>query len=204
MVSNDATKTVVSSSFVSGITTVVVDNIEFDEIDGVRSGSAELPYLPVDPPPTLLGYFQLDNADITDWYQFLIKEADATTETFTIHGNATTNVMAGMEFRVFGTTNDGLYQALTVTYDPATNTTEIVVADIPNDENVGWIESYRDYGISLVLEDFIGVQVAEDANAALILTGGSLIDGFDYTYFDVGGMDEDVVTVHHLYGSSFV
>lgn len=162
------------------------------------------PGLSVDPNIESLGYFQLDNVDATDWYQYVIVEANSTTNTFTVNGNPATNVMPGMEFRVFGTTNDGIYQALTISpFDVATNTTEIGVASIANDETGGWIESYRDYGIRIVLEDTIGVAVAEEATSALIQTGGSLIDGFDYTYFDVGSLDEDVVTVRRLYGNTF-
>lgn len=162
------------------------------------------PNLPVDPPSGLEGYFQLEDIDITGWFQYLIKEANSVTNVFTVHGDATTDVQTGAQFRVFGTQNDGLYTvSSSPTYNAIANTTDIPVTSISTDENGGWIESYRDYGIRLVFEDFVGIDIAENANAALIMTSGSLIDSFDYTYFDVGSYDEDVATVLHLYGNNF-
>jgi len=162
------------------------------------------PGLPVDPPAGLEGYFQLEDIDITSWYQYLIKEANSTTNVFTVYGNATLDVQSGMQFRVFGTLNDGLF---TVTappiYDAATTTTSIQVANIDTDDNGGWIESYRDYGIRLIFEDHVGIDITENVDAVLVLTAGSMMDAFDYPYFDIGAFDEDYKTVVHLYGNTF-
>jgi hypothetical protein len=163
------------------------------------------PDLLIDTPtsPNLHGYFQLENIDITDWYQYLIADADSTTNTFSVFGNATADVQLGQQFRVFGTTNDGLYTVNAVIYDPLLGITAISVTSIDNDEIGGWIESYRDYGIRLIFEDSVGMSLEETAIGAVLQTGGNIVDSYDYNLWDVGGYDENLQTVIHLYGNSF-
>jgi hypothetical protein len=174
----------------------------------VRTTGSPSTGLPVDPPTGFEGYFQLENVDITSWYQYLIVEAISATNTFVIYGNATSDVQAGTQFRVFGTLNDGVYTVSGAPIYNADNTTSIEVISgsppaISQDDTGGWIESYRDYGIRLIFEDAIGVDITENVDATLVLTSGSLLGAYDYPYFDIGAFDEDYSTVVHLYGNTF-
>ena len=160
------------------------------------------PDLPVD--TSLHGTFRLEDIDVTGWFQYLIKEANSVTNTFTVWGNATGDVQSGQQFRVMGTSNDGLYTVIaSPVYDALTSTTDIAVASIDNDEGGGWIESYRDQGIRIVFEDTIGVSVGENATGALLLTAGNVMDAWDYPYWDIGSFDEELGTVIHLYSNTF-
>lgn len=242
--------------------------------------------LPTDTPgsPALHGYFQLENIDITSWFQYLIKEVDYATDTFIVHGNATGDVQSGQQFRVFGNTNTGLYTvSSSPIYDPLTNTTDIpvvasgspspplavtnpitavidantirvtgninildgddqiiisgstlndgtftvqslehdggdtliVVVGSPGPFNLastggiieyndrgGWIESFRDYGIRIIFTDSISATVGEDAQGAVLQTGGPIVGAWDYPYWDIGSWDESLGTVIHLYSNT--
>jgi len=180
-----------------------------------RIGSPDT--LPTDTPgtPPIHGYFELDNLDVTDWFQYRIKEARPSRGTpaieyqlFEVWGNATVDIQSGQQFRVLSTSNDGVYTATTVTYDASAGTTDINVSGgspeyIANNEKGGWIESYRDYGIRIVFEDSVGVSVGENATGSLVLTAGNVMDAWDYAYWDVGSWDEDLGTVIYLYSNTF-
>lgn len=169
--------------------------------------------LPVDPPgsPQLAGYLRLEQVDITNWFQYLIREArpergspPTPVQVFEVNGNATGDVQSGQQFRVMGTTNDGVYTVPSPpTFDPVSGTTDIPVALIPNNDRGGWIESHRDYGIRLVFEDQIGTQFAENVTSAVLLTSGNIMDAWDYNYWDVGAFDEELGQVIHLYSNTF-
>lgn len=176
--------------------------------DGSPSG------LIVDPPgsPQQAGYFTLKNIDVTNWFQYLIKEArpergspPTPVNVFEVNGNATGDVQNGQQFRVMGTTNDGVYTvSSSPTFDPDSGTTDIpVVETIPNTERGGWVESHRDYGIRLILEDHIGISAGEDVTGSVLATAGNLVDAWDYNYWDLGAFDEELGQVIHLYSNTF-
>ncbi|MGI0077023.1 MAG: hypothetical protein ACREAU_06430, partial [Nitrosopumilaceae archaeon] len=149
------------------------------------------------------GVIQLDNLDITNWFQYLITDANATTNIFTLYGNATGDIQNGMEIRVLGTANNnGVYL---VTIAPVFNGTHTLVPvnDILVDGQGGFIESVRDYGMRLLFRDTIGVVTTEEATAAVVDTAGSLIGAWDFPYWDTGPFDESIPTVIHLYGNTF-
>lgn len=171
------------------------------------------PDLPVDPPgsPSLLGFFRLEDIDITDWFQYLIKEAKPERGSppvpvivFEVIGDATGDIQVGQEFRVFGTSNNGIYQTTAApTFDPVSGTTDIPVAAITNNEKGGWLEAHRYFGIRLIFEDQIGVSVGEAAVTAVLTTGGNIVGAWDYPRWDVGSYDENLGTVIHLYSNTF-
>ena len=161
------------------------------------------PVLPVDPPAGLEGYFKMEDIDITSWYQYLIKEANATTNEFILNGNATADIQMDQQFRVLGTpSNDGIYTVTGIPTFDGLNTI-IPVASIDTTENGGWVESYRDYGIRLILTDQVGVSVGEEAAAVVLTTGGPIIGAWDYDQWDIGSFDESLGTVIHLYSNTF-
>jgi len=67
----------------------------------------------------------------------------------------------------------------------------------------GWIEPNNDAQAIFAFTDAIGVSCVEAVDAAVIQTGGSIIDSFDYPFWDVGSFDETLGTVIHLYSNTF-
>ncbi len=99
------------------------------------------PSLPTDPPVYELGWaLTEDNTEIT-WFQFMLIEANSTTNQFTVKGDVTNDITNGGNFRVVGTTNYGFYTVTVApTYNPTTDRSTVQVSNIPNDESGGWIE----------------------------------------------------------------
>ena len=159
--------------------------------------------------PQILGSMVLENIDITNWFQYLIVESNPSIGSpliqlngFKVFGNVTNDLQINQQFRVKGTTNDGLYTVSNVLFDPNINISIIQVFEtVQNHERGGWIESHRDQGIVLALEDHVGVSVSENATGALMLTSGNFIDAWDYNLWSVGGYDEDLQTLE-LYSST--
>jgi len=159
--------------------------------------------------PVMFGYLQLENVDITSWFQYMIKEAaplrgspSAALNIFEIWGDITNDVQSGQEFRVFSTSNDGIYTASgLVTYNSSTGTSDIPVAPILTNETGGWVESARDFGARLIFEDNIGVTVVEQSIGVLVITAGDVIGAWDYNYWDVGGWDENLSTTLYLHSN---
>lgn len=100
------------------------------------------PDLPVDPPgsPSLFGSFKLEDIDITDWFQYLIKEAAPERGSpsvkvhniFEVLGDATGDIQIGQEIRVFGTTNDGIYRVTAApTFNTGIGSPSLGTTDIP-------------------------------------------------------------------------
>lgn len=153
------------------------------------------------------GVLRIENIDITNWFQYLIKEAKplrgsppTAVDVFEVWGNAAGTLQQGEQFRVLGTSNDGVYQITgPVIYNPISNTTDVPVNSIAVTEAGGWIESHRDYGIRLVFEDNISTSVTEDARGALLLSAGNLVDAWDYTYWNLGSWDESLGQTIFLY-----
>lgn len=169
------------------------------------------PVLPTSTPAGGHGVLVIENIDVTNWFQYSIREAlpergspPTPVTVFEVYGNALHDLQANQQFRVYGTTNDGLYTvSSSPTYNAGTNTTDIPVASITFNEKGGWIESARDTGMHLVFEDSVRANVVEDTIGTLVLTAGSMLDAWDYNYWDVGSWDEDLSTVIYLYSGTF-
>ena len=165
------------------------------------------PEIPNAPTTGLDGTLRLENVDVTDWFQYILKNADSTTEEFIVNGNATGDVASGMQFRVFNNgVNDGLYTSSGVAvYDAVSNCTTIpVTGDITTDLIGGVLQSYRDNGITIFLSDEIGVEkVVEQAQSTAQLSGGgSFVGAWDYPAWDVGAFDEDLGQLINLYDNT--
>ena len=99
------------------------------------------PSPPVDPTIGHLGFVQIEDTEIVDWFQFMIVSADATTEIFTVIGDVTNDITNGTDFRVVGTLNDGTYTATAIpVFNGTLNQSTIQVADIPVNDTGGWVE----------------------------------------------------------------
>ena len=177
--------------------------ISFTYLSGPNQTSVVLDMLATDPPNGFEGYLTINDIDITNWFQYLIKKADSGTNTFEVIGNAINSIQVGQMFRVMGTqSNNGVYTLISPpVFDGAT--TIITVNNIDVTENGGRIESYRDYGIRIVVVDSINVQVAEESNASILTTSGSFVGSWDYPNWDIGSYDESLGTVIRLYSNSF-
>lgn len=101
---------------------------------------------------------------------------------------------------VEGVTFDGVFSFITITTTFPNTTAD---GDVEFNERGGWIESLRYQGIALRFEDLLHSNISENADAALLLSSGSLVDAWDYSYFDVGGFDEELGTLIHLYSNTF-
>ena len=77
-----------------------------------------------------------------------------------------------------------------------------VTGDMQFIERGGWVEPAFPAGIQLTFEDSLSSTFVENVDATLLLTSGSLIDSWDYNYFDVGSFDEELGTLIHLYSST--
>ena len=160
------------------------------------------PSLLSDPPPGLLGYFILRDIDITNWFQYLIHELNSTTNTIKVFGNATADIQNGQSFRIFGTQNNGIYDVISSPVYDGLHTT-ISVTSVAQDENGGWVESLRDFGMRMLFSDEIGVTTNEEVTALVLSSGSPLVGAWDYPNWDIGGFDEDFGTVIHLYSNVF-
>lgn len=169
------------------------------------------PVLPTSTSAGEHGVLVIENIDVTNWFQYLIKEAlpergspAVPVSVFEVYGNALHDLQTNQQFRVYGTANDGLYTvSSSPTYNAATNTTDLPVSSISTNEKGGWIESARDTGIHLVFEDRIEASAEENAVGTLVLTAGNVIGAWDYNYWDIGTWDEGLETVIHLYSGTF-
>lgn len=99
------------------------------------------PAPPVDPPGGHLGFAQIEDSDVVDWFQFMIVSANSVTNEFTVVGDATSDIPNGGDFRVVGTLNDGTYTASAPTvYNGGLNQSTIQVASISVTDSGGWVE----------------------------------------------------------------
>ena len=99
------------------------------------------PAPPTDPNPDHRGFVQIEDSEVVDWFQFILINANATTNVFTVMGDATNDIPNGGDFRVVGTLNDGTYTASAApVYSGGLDQTTIQVANIPNNDTGGWIE----------------------------------------------------------------
>lgn len=229
-------------------------------------------------PTSQLGYVELKGIDITNWFQYTVREYNPSTNEILINGSGIGDVQSGQQIRVIGTQfNDSVFTiGLTPTFDPSGYTTIPVVETVaygvnsvvelisqtsikvlgdsyrftrsgdtiniinsvgnngaytvtgtlqdgphtvvdvtPSLPNItpdgvmqymergGWIESLRYQGIHIIHEDWIGVSMTEQADAAVLTEGGSVVGSWDYPQWDVGSFDESLGTVIHLYSNVF-
>jgi len=170
-----------------------------------------IPSIPIQPDPDDQGVVEL-TADITSWFQYLIKDASVGSNTLTIWGNASVDVQVGTEFRVMAAgLNNGLYRVLSRIVDTSTGPTLTIVTVDPAlpymsvviDGGGGFIESARDYGIRMHFSDALAATVLEDATAVVLTTGGSIVGAWDFPYWDIGSFDESLGTLINLYSNTF-
>jgi hypothetical protein len=113
-----------------------------------------------------------------------------------LNTSATVEILSRSEVDYDGSnTTVALYPDLTVAGNANTGSP-------PSNTINGWVEPNNDAVAIIAFADVIGMIVVETADAAVI-TGGSLIGAFDYPYWDVGGYDEDIGTIIHLYSGTF-
>lgn len=192
----------------TGTTDIPVSNIPNTEVGGWVGPIPGSSDTPITADATIIENLSF-GWGVVDWFQYLIREAKpergspaVPVMVFEVYGNATNDLQIGQQFRVMGTTNDGVYTVTSaLTYNAVTNTTDIPVASIANNERGGWVESYEDYGIRLIFEDNIGVQVSENAESTILLSSGSLLGAWDYPHYDIGSWDETLGTVIYLYSN---
>ena len=162
---------------------------------------------------SLLGMWQLDNMDVTGWFQYNVIGANVLTDVFVVQGDATSDIQAGQEFRIFGTPgNDGLYMSdigAPPIFD-GVNTT--IIVDVTSKKHIvtsqgllagspvgspytaggGVLQAARDYGIQIFHRDTIGTSVDEVLDGPVPTEGGNIVGAFDYPGFDQGTFDEDL------------
>lgn len=119
-----------------------------------------------------------------------------------------------------GVTNNGLYKVridedyrsfgspimsrTEVEYDGSTSTTITVYPELSTlVQPFGFIEPNNDAQAIITFTDQIGVVYTELVDATVIQTGGSIMDSWDYPFWDVGSFDETLGTVIHLYSNTF-
>lgn len=181
-----------------------INQASYDSSSDQTSITLFNPTIPTEPPDDLHGTLKIDSIDVTNWFQYLITETVSSSNTFKVFGNATQDIQSGQTISVFSTKNNGVYTVQTISYQSSTGLTEIVVDNNVNYNEVGgWIQSYRDTGMSLLFEDVIETAFAEEAEANVLTTAGALVGAWDYDMFDIGSFDESSSTVIHLYSNSF-
>ena len=67
----------------------------------------------------------------------------------------------------------------------------------------GYVEPITSSAAIIAFADTIGIIIPETVNADVVTTGGSLVGAWDYPAWDVGGYDENLSTIIHLYSSTF-
>jgi len=168
---------------------------------------------------------------VDDWFQYPILSVDLTDNTITVVGDARGDLQIGQDFEILGAydttgsppngsppgiTNNGIYKVRIdedyrngspirseVDFD-GVNTTITVYPDLETTSiPYGFIEPDNDAQAVIAFSDVIGVVAVETADAVVLQTGGSLIDSWDYPFWDVGSFDENLGTVIHLYSGTF-
>lgn len=167
---------------------------------------------------------------VEDWFQYQIMNVNLDNNTIVVAGDARNDLQIGQDFEIIGAfdstgspsgspsgvTNNGIYKVRIdedyrlgspprseVDYDGA-NTTITIYPELSTDVSpYGFIEPNNDAQMKISLIDSIGISVGETADGAVTQTGGSLVDSWDYPYWDVGSLDETLGTVIHLYDNTF-
>ncbi len=136
------------------------------------------------------GTLYLDQADISQWYQYKLISTDPATNSIYLYGNATSNIQTGNEIRLLGTqSSDGVYTVVSSpVYDSTLNLTEIVVNSITNFENKGFVEPARSYQIHVFYTDSIN-SVINDVIEPIVPTTGRTVEGFGSSNFDIDDFD---------------
>lgn len=99
------------------------------------------PAPPTDPVGSYLGFAQIEDSEVVNWFQFTVISSNSTTNEFTVNGDVTFDIPNGGSFRVVGTLNDGTYVATaTPVYDGFLDQSTIQVASIAITDTGGWVE----------------------------------------------------------------
>lgn len=132
---------------------------------------------------------QLDNADVTDWFNYIISKSDHINSTITVLGNVTTNraFQPGKRIMYIGESGKSMYTIQSTSYNFSDNVSNIVVIESVSDNMIGSIGPHRTHGIRLILSDSIGVGMVENTSGySLDLNSGNIIDSWDYSFWDMG------------------
>ena len=132
--------------------------------------------------------------DITEWFQYMILNVPSL-DTLIVRGNAVADLQTNNQINILGfVDNAGIYTVLSSFFD-GINTVVTLTADLPTNTAGGFVESATILPITISLADEINLAVTEDTYASLV-EAGSLVDSLDYKYFDMGGFDETIETLH--------
>jgi len=132
--------------------------------------------------------------DVDEWFQYIILEVPDL-NTFIVAGNAVADIQVSLEIQILGfVDNAGYYTVDTVAFN-GLNTVITVTTPLPTNTIGGFVESATILPIRLLFADELSVGVGEEPYVALV-DAGDLIDSLDYKYFDVGGFDETLETIH--------
>jgi len=132
--------------------------------------------------------------DVNEWFQYVILEIP-TLDTLIVAGNALSDIQINLEIQIVGLVdNAGYYTVATVAFD-GLNTVITLTTNVPTNTLGGYVESATILPMRLLFADNLTVSVNETPYAALV-DAGDLIDSLDYKYFDIGGFDETLETIH--------
>jgi hypothetical protein len=106
-----------------------------------------------------LGLVQLDNVDISAWFQFLIIEMK-TSGTIKVQGNATGSIQSNQQIKAFGK-NEGYYFITSAIFD-GKNTILSTSTPISKNSKGGTVEPSQHLGMRLEFRDTIGVSIHEE------------------------------------------
>lgn len=165
------------------------------------------------------------NATITDsiqfdwyvgvWFQYPILSVDENLQTVTVAGDATKDIQIGQTFDIIqSASNDGVYEVrFDEQYQTAQGTSEVyfngsntIIAvygtnQLTDISPYGYVEN--DGGpATLTFKDYIGAGISEETEAVVLTTSGSLIDSWDYQFWDVGSYDGSGVVLN-LYSGTY-
>jgi len=175
------------------ITTSNAESITVSYTDTMSQQEGIIP--PTDTSQTTFGEdLVFEWGDITEWFQYMILNVP-TLDTLIVRGNAVADLQTNIQINILGfVDNAGIYTVLSSFFD-GINTVVTLTADLPTDTAGGFVESAIILPITISLKDEINLAVTEDTYASLV-EAGSLVDSLDYKYFDMGGFDETVETLH--------
>lgn len=133
------------------------------------------------------GYLQINDIDITNWFQYSIIELKDT-NIIHIYGDSTNDIQNGQYIKVINTLyNNGFYHVNTTPiFNPNTNITIVSVSESLVNEYGGLIESERDLGARLVFNELIGTNIVENIENIVETDGGQMTIGFEHTSWGFG------------------
>lgn len=133
--------------------------------------------------------------NITDWFQYMILSASASSSSFLVAGDATSDIQMGQRLQVIDSTiNSGFYTVsnLIAPVFDGTNTTITVEEAVIDAGWSGFIESDEILPIRLKFADSISMTTTEELGAGII---GDSPGAWDSSYWDIGGYDGNVTNL---------